>query len=262
MLHRRIQELEEMVNQRDIMIRSLLMGQSAATQPPMTSPTTEGSSYLLVSSNEDLEKAFKQRVPSIGLVSGQRYVLLPQPCRVRDAKMVLFGNAEIEGSLVMSNCILDATDVTFTSPNRSLPAIDMTGSKSHARLNTCTLRGGRDGLYLSNGARGTLRGCHVQGNVRGVFEGLGCGVSVASSHFDENWFHAILLGSPRHERALHFFQDPPCDGNTKSSTETTRADVVLQYDPVEDRYSDVFRDRVPVILTEEYSTANLCDPAW
>lgn len=289
MLQHRITELEEMLLKRDSMIRSLLLssansdtttaaGSLPTTSTAMKTPQTHAAAadvdrftpqYTRVSNDEELERAFKNRAPFIALAEGRRYVLLPQPCHVREASIVLFGKAEIEGSLKLSNCTLDATDVTFISPERHLPVIDATGPKSRVRLTACSLRNGRDGLYLSNGASGTLRQCDVRDNVRGVFEGLGCRLSVGSSHFCGNWFHAVLLTNPKHERALEFFPEEPLDTEKKKDANVadkahpdTRADVVFQYNPMEDRYNDVFFNGLPVVLTDEHSTANLCDATW
>jgi hypothetical protein len=277
LLQRRVEDLEEMLLKRDAMIRVLLTGGgggsaggcgSTSTSTPAQAEALTAQHCVHVANDMELERAFKQRAPFIALAEGKRFVLLPQPCHVRDASIVLFGKAEIEGCLKLTNCTLDATDVTFVSPERHLPIIDATGAKGNVRLTNCSLCGGRDGLYLSNGARGTVRRCNVRDNVRGVFEGLGCHVSVTSSQFTGNWFHAVLLNNPKHDRALQFFpEDPatatPHSGNTTAKSHpSTRADVVFQYNPMEDRYSDVFYNGVPVVLTDEHSTASLCDATW
>lgn len=267
LLRGRIVQLEEMVSKRDAMIRTLLSERQLSERQMHLQDDTVGVAaqpLAVVSSSEELEAAFKQRVSAIALTEGHRYVLLPQPCRVRDGSVTIFGKAVVEGSLQLSNATLDATDVTFISPCRRLPAIDATGTKSRVILSKCTVMGGRDGLHLSNGAKGVLQDCIVRENIRGVFEGLSCSVDVLSSSFEQNWFHAVLLGNPRHERALSFFAEEPVNSqsNVCTSHADTRADVVLQYNPMEDRYTDVFKDRVPVVLTDEASTANLCDPSW
>lgn len=257
-LQQRCQRLEQMLLQRDDLIRTLLRSatkgavHSSAHCPPVAVATDDAS----------LEAALRGGSPSVVLAPHTTFTLLPHPFQLRDRRIVLFGGpgTRLEASLALRSSTLHASDIVFFAPSGSLPVFDV-GGHSQVVLSNCTAEGGRDGVYLSGDSSCQLRHCRMVRNIRGLFEGLGCTAECKGTEFSGNVFHAVLLGGARctHERA-QLFTSPQGDGNTVDTS--SRADVVFQYNPMLDVYSDCIKAGRPVVLTAEESTANLCDESW
>lgn len=258
-LRKRCVDLQRQLEARNAVLRELLrhIPDAASLLAPQAEVLEGSMNVRVVRSDEELEAAIKHKVRSIVLLDGHRYCLVPQPFTIKNSSISLFGKATIECSLRCVDAVLEVTDTTLVSPCPSLPVIDAT-SGSRVYLSHCTVAHGRDGLYLSNSSTARCQSSTFTSNVRGLFEGIGCGADCEGCSFRDNLFHAVLLHRPTHQRAFAFSASPLL--NTFCGV--SRGDVVMQYNPMTDVYTDVIKEGTVRVLTAEDSTANLCDPTW
>ena len=252
LLRREVKELRRELSSRAETIRQLMHMTRSDKQHGGDGDRT----LVAVEDDEQLERALKVASPRVLLLPGRDYSLLPAPFVVRGEKRIeIVGAAALTASFKLSDgASLSMNEVQLVSHAPSLPAVEASGSI--VMLANCTIRGGRDGVYLSSGSHLTCTRCRFEGNARGVFEGFRCAIHLAENTFENNLFHLVLLSSASHKRVEEVQLTNSFAG------ERTRGDVVFQYNPVSDHYSDIFRGGVPVVLTEEHSTANLVDPTW
>jgi hypothetical protein len=224
-----------------------------------------GGGLVTVRDGDELEQALRHASSArVVMMPGREYSLLPAPFTIKGAgrRVEIFGvpGAVLTASFKLSDgAALTLHDIDVISHSESLPVID--ASNSTVTVTNSSLCNGRDGVYLSAGSHLHCTGCRLSRNSRGIFEGFRCGLHLAGNTFDDNLFHLVLLGRPQHKRVEELMRGPPSEGNAFVG-ERTRGDFAFQYNPVLDHYSEVFRAGVPVVLTEQHSTANLVDPTW
>mmetsp|Transcript_9368 Transcript_9368/g.10538 ORF Transcript_9368/g.10538 Transcript_9368/m.10538 type:complete len:325 (-) Transcript_9368:61-1035(-) len=274
----RCHELEMQLEQRDALIKCLLespspaAGHSSSPTPPATKTdgTTKVNSVArVVHDDAELEAAIRDpSCSAIALLPHQRYCIWAQPLVVTRKSLLLYGNdSTVECSLVLKHSTLLARGIHFmgSDDGRSMPIIDA-GFDSRVMLDSCTLRNGREGVYLGNGSMATLADTIISDNIRGIFEGIQCRLTLKRCTFRRNLFHTVLLGvaelSPHRRAEMLCRSVEENGGGNVMETDGSRADFVFSYNPVADEYTDCLREGRPVLLTGEESTANLCDPVW
>jgi hypothetical protein len=169
---------------------------------------------------------------------------------------------------VVQGAVLRIHGVDVASHSPALPVVEA-NSGGLVHLAHATLRDGRDGVYLASGARLLSQSSRLVNNSRGVFEGFRCAMQLQGGNtFDGNLFHMVLLGNPSPDRMEELTGGRLGSINNSTNdccfaaSERTRGDFAFKYNPVLDQYADVYKDGVPVVLTEQESTANLVDPTW
>lgn len=189
---------------------------------------------------------------------------------------------------------LGQTSVNATGKKPTENAADLTpvisataGAGLH--LDRCVLSNGRDGVYLGMGSHCTLNHVRIVNCIRGLYEGVGCRTSMVDGcTFQANRYHMVLLGPGGAKRASRLFQQ--LGGSTAHATaftatfsptatvadvlsprvtttsvvavQQTKAQVVLQHNPITDIYEDCWIDGQPVKLAEADATAGLSDPLF
>ncbi|KAK7197683.1 hypothetical protein NESM_000720100 [Novymonas esmeraldas] len=170
-----------------------------------------------------------------------------------------------------------------------MPVIGATvGASVH--LTRCTVSSGRDGVYLGMGSRCTLHHVRVVNCIRGLYEGVGCRASVvAACTFQANRYHMVLLGPNNAQRSAQLFREsaggadatrseysatftssaavtdvlaPGLSSNSAIAIQQTKAQVVLQHNPIVDIYEDCWTDGAHVRLSERDATSGLSDPLF
>lgn len=162
----------------------------------------------------------------------------------------------------------------------------------------CTLVNGRDGVYLGVRSQAELAGTRVLNCVRGLYEGVSCGASIGPGcAFAGNYYHIVLLGPGKATRLADSLlpRAAAAAANAHAGTDggdplsgllfarrsdalsvtppgfqcvrpvwlrRTRADIVLQQDPIHDVYTECWLDGAPVELSEKDCTASLSDPVY
>ncbi|KAH9584205.1 hypothetical protein LSM04_003323 [Trypanosoma melophagium] len=267
-----------------------------AAEMAMFEKSIEGGGGLFVTeTSSELEAALQTPGARIVLLENHHYVLgtLGSVNITKTNVTIIGNNATIEGYLKVSrDASLEARNVTFLAPKgfsgecekgprnwRSttlLPCLDV-NQRSNVYLRNCKLLGGRDGLYLGVESYAKLENVLIADCYRGLYEGVRCRVSLLGCKFQGNFFHIVLLGHDREERAKVFSESsgdpntvssetsdlPVCFSDTSENGEKiTRADIVLDHDPIEDVYAVFIHKGRHVELPANLATCNLSDPVY
>ncbi|EKF98711.1 hypothetical protein TCSYLVIO_010385 [Trypanosoma cruzi] len=252
-----------------------------------------GGGLFLTTTAAELEKALRTPGSRIVLLENHHYVLETSgPINISRTHVSILGNnATIEGSISLThNATLDACDVTFLglknvsdedevdgkawNSTSLLPCIEVT-QNSRVYLRNCRLVGGRDGLYLGIESEVQLRNVAISDCIRGIYEGVGCRAFFSGCTMAGNCFHLVLLGEDREAHVEALTAPNKSDGTTEnfeilvrfsdasdSGKKRTRADIVVDHNPITDVYAKFIHGGKWVELPEELATCGLSDPVY
>ncbi|ESL10548.1 hypothetical protein TRSC58_01719 [Trypanosoma rangeli SC58] len=252
-----------------------------------------GVGVVVTSTAAELEKALRTPGSRIILAENHHYVLATHgPIVISHTNISIWGNkSTIVGSIQLSHhATLDACDVTFqglkdTSDEYDedgvdwkstslLPCIEAT-QRSRVYLHNCSLIGGRDGVYLGIESKAQLKNVHISDCARGVYEGVGCRVSLSECTMGGNFFHLVLLGRDREATAAALSARNLSDVTNEEAEisvrfldtsdvgkKRTRADIALDHNPITDTYAEFIHGGKKIELPEKLSSCNLSDPVY
>lgn len=176
----------------------------------------------------------------------------------------------------------DRLEEQFCTP--PLPILSAT-QNSTLHVRQCALVNGRDGVYLGVNSQAYLDDVAIRNCIRGIYQGVGCHVTVHHCELSGNYYHGVFLGSDaqQHLKAFSPGHGDHADQNTHIirgiadpedvcppgfSTDTPivrkrcRADVALDHDIIADEYQRTYVGGQPVDLPRELATAGLSDPSY
>jgi hypothetical protein len=224
-------------------------------------------SAVLVRTSTELAAALRAHVADIAVPSGA-VLRIQDGVVIGNYALTIHGPANVppqEAPIIETNFVVKGNKASLTakrvhlrSPSTAEPCVNASGGSS-VTLNTCVVSGGRDGVYLSGKASVTSINTTFRGNLRGVVESLQCNAHLERCVFDGNEFHCVLLNKPAKDRETRVRDEVIGRQNTFGGG---RADVAMAYNPIQDKYSVLYRGEATHTLPDELCTLNLVDAAW
>jgi hypothetical protein len=222
------------------------------------------------------------------LAASDVFFLCPYDLELRKTPASGAAMSDVAATSVLMS--VNATGRKATENAANLKPVISATAGAGVHLNRCVLSNGRDGVYLGMGSHCTLNHVRIVNCIRGLYEGVGCRTSMVDTcTFQSNRYHMVLLGPGGSERATRLFQKASPSSHTHGAAFTasftaaatagdvlapgvttasvialqqTKAQVVLQHNPITDIYEDGWADGQRVELSGADATAGLSDPLF